>query len=131
MKTSLAILVAFGAAYLAFVYRVSNFISSQGDLYVADLKAMDAPENAASEKYAERRFWRTPLPTLLDQELPLFSEEEMNYFKSQVVVAEDIVTPPLIEAPFKKWNLYNKTTLTEDNFFKELIFEIKQMRKNK
>ncbi len=55
----------------------------------------------------------------------------MNYFKSQVVVAEDIVIDPLIEAPLRKWHLYNKTTLTEDNFFKELIFEIKQMRKNK
>ena len=131
MKTSLGILIIFGAAFLAFVYDVSKFISYNGDVYIADLKTMDAPENAASEKYKELRFWRTPLPTLLDQELPLFSEEELAYLKSQVVVAEDIVTDPLVNAPLRKWHLYNKTTLTEDNFIKRIIFEIKEMRKSK
>ncbi len=94
MKTSLSILILFGAAYLAFIYDVSKFISHHGDIYVADLKAMNAPENAASEKYKELRFWRTPLPTLIEEELPHFSEEEMNYLKSQVVVTEDLLVDP-------------------------------------
>ena len=128
MKTSLSILILFGAAYLAFIYDVSKFISYNGDVYIADLKAMDAPENAASEKYKELRFWRTPLPTLIEDELPHFTEEEMNYFKSQVVVAEDVLVDPEINPPLRKWHLYNKTTLTEDNFFKRLIYEIKQIR---
>jgi hypothetical protein len=82
MKTSLAILVTFGIAYLALVYDVSKFISYHGDSYIEDLKAMNAPENLASEKYEELRFWRTPLPSLLDQELPYLSDYELAYFKS-------------------------------------------------
>jgi hypothetical protein len=74
MKTSLSILIFFGAAYLAFIYDVSKFISYHGDVYIADLKAMEAPENTASEKYKELRFWRTPLPALLEEELPQFTD---------------------------------------------------------
>jgi len=82
MKTSLAILVLCGTFYLSFIYDVSKFISYNADVFVESLKQMDAPENANNEKFKELRFWRTPLPTLIEQELPNFTDEEMEYFKS-------------------------------------------------
>ena len=55
----------------------------------------------------------------------------MEYFKSQVVVAEDVLNDTSSQRQFRKWDNFNKSMIIDDNQYKYLIYEIKQMRKNK
>ncbi len=48
-----------------------------------------------------------------------------------MVVAEDVLNDTSSQRQFRKWDNFNKTMIIDDNMYKYLIYEIKQMRKNK
>ena len=94
------------------------------------MRESESPEFAASERHQDLKFWRTPLQTLLEEELPSFTEEEVEWFKSQIVVAEDLMNDTSIIAQNRKWDRYPKEQIVEENYYKYLIYEVKKIRKN-
>ena len=115
MKTSFALLIAFGVCYLYILEDIGNFISFNLEKYKRSLQSQDS--DIDPDDFNELKILRTPADLLIETQAANFTEEEMNILKKVVVQFEELVNDT-------KFPRINHEELYYNNFYRKVIFDI-------